>query len=89
MKLLCNEVAPHTSQVKQIAINLDIQPAEIDKIYRSEVNESDIFLKVFETWRSRGNPPFTWSTIVKALKSQNVNEQTLANDICVKYSVPS
>lgn len=86
--LLCNEVCPYTSHWKQIAIQLEIELADIDKIYRNEHDESDRFMRMVGTWRRRANPPFTLITFIEVLETSSVDERLIAHRLRTKYNIP-
>ena len=39
------------------------------------------YSEVFSLWEKKADPPFTWATIVDALRSPAVGEMKLASDI--------
>ena len=56
--------------------------ADIDSHF-SMSNQTPIlcFSEVFEKWRTKGSPPYTWGTIINALKAPIVEEVQLANKL--------
>ena len=39
------------------------------------------FVEVFDIWKRKSDPPFTWATIVEALRSPIVSKNKLAKEI--------
>ena len=39
------------------------------------------YAEVFSLWQKRGDPPFTWATIIEALKAPIVGEQQVAKEL--------
>ena len=60
-------------------LQLNIEPHQLNMIQK----DSPIlyFAEVFDIWKRKSDPPFTWATIVKALMSPVVNENKLAKEI--------
>jgi hypothetical protein len=85
LKIFCNEVAPFTCQLQSISINLNIEPVDFKKIKRNTDNEEELFVQVMEKWRRQGSPPFTLKSMVQALESESVRENSLAKDLRSKY----
>jgi hypothetical protein len=82
-KLLISEVAHQTSEWRQIAINLDIDPVKIDQISRSRHSIPDCFIDVFKIWHDQMKHPFNWKTIIDILDV--VEEHYLAKTLREKY----
>ena len=38
-------------------------------------------MKVLHQWENNADPPYTWATIIEALKSPFVNEENLAKEV--------
>ena len=60
-------------------LQLNIPPHQLHTIQRS--NPILCFAEVFDKWKRKSDPPFTWATIVEALRSPIVNENSLAKEI--------
>lgn len=82
-KLLCNEVASRTSRWELVAINLDIDVAEIEQISSRKNKVKDCFMEVFKIWRDKMRHPFNWNTMVDVL--DRVEEHFLAKTLREKY----
>ena len=83
-----NEVANKTNQWQMIAIQLDFDPVQIERIDLEQHGDNKILLcfqKVFTIWKRQDNPPFTWQEIITALKSDIVKEYKLAKELSSKY----
>lgn len=76
LRLLISEVAHHTSKWELIAIYLDIAPAVVEQIAKSNHNIQDCFREVFSIWQRRRKPAFELSTMVDIL--DQIEEHHLA-----------
>ena len=79
---LANRVAaiiPH--KWKQVAIQLELSRGERKGIEKDEDECFDRFTAVLEQWKQSASLPYTWKTLVTALKSTSVDEQTLAEHL--------
>ena len=79
---LANRVAaiiPH--KWKQVAIQLELSRGERKAIEKDEDECFDRFTAVLEQWKQSASLPYTWKTLVTALKSTSVDEQTLAEQL--------
>ena len=67
-----------------IGIQLGIEEQELSTMEQ----HTDVirrFSKIFDVWKRRRTSPFTWETILKALKSPSVGENQLAAVIMLKH----
>ena len=65
-----------------LGLELHISYHQLQSIERSERGYPILcFVKVFDIWERKSDPPFTWATIVEALRSPIVNETYLAREI--------
>ena len=79
---LANRVAaiiPH--KWKQVAIQLELSRGERKAIEKDEDECFDRFTAVLEQWKQSASLPYTWKTLVTALKSTSVDEQALAEQL--------
>ena len=82
MKDLANRVAaviPH--KWKMVAIQLDVDMGAIDRIESDKCNSFDRIMAVFDCWKRSSCEPYTWKTLVTALKSRSVDEVKLAEEL--------
>ena len=82
MRDLANRVAaviPH--KWKMVAIQLDVDMGAINRIERDKCNSFDRFMEVFDSWKQSSCEPYTWKTLVTALKSRSVDEVRLAEEL--------
>ena len=82
MRVIANRVAaviPH--QWKKVAIQLELSGGAIQAIQRDEHDSFDQFMAVMYQWKQSLSKPFTWATLVSALKSPSVNEIELAKGL--------
>ena len=79
---LLNKVAVEIPQKwKEFGLQLQISHADIGAISMSNQTPILCFSEVFEKWRTKGSPPYTWGTIINALKAPIVEEVQLANKL--------
>ena len=62
-----------------VALELGIEQHQLNTI--NHPNPVRCYNEVFSLWQNKGKPPFTWATIINALKSPIVEENKLAKDI--------
>ena len=39
------------------------------------------YFVVFAAWKNKGSPPYTWATVIKALRAPSVGKDQLAKDL--------
>ena len=68
---------------KLVGIQLEIDDAQLKSIRPSscETDQQLCFMEVFNHWKSKGSPPYTWSTIIDVLKTSSVGEEKVARDL--------
>ena len=79
-----NRVAVHTPHKwLEIGIELEIPHGQLQAYKQQHQGESTkIFVDVFNYWEKRpGSKPKTWSTVIDALRTPLVGEQTLAHNL--------
>ena len=62
-----------------VALELGIEQQRLNTI--NHPKPVRCYNEVFCLWQNKGKPPFTWATIINALKSPIVEENKLAKDI--------
>ena len=65
----------------EVAIQLDLTMGEIYSIEHDRNNLFLRFMAVFEQWKKSCRQPYTWESLVTALKSPSVNEFRLAKEL--------
>ena len=60
---------------------LKIGTDQLTAISRRHQNEMDCYREVFTLWENKGDPPFTWVTIIDALRAPSVEENMLASEL--------
>lgn len=79
---LMNLVSTRTTKWRQIGIELGLSTCELDAISLCGVQSLHrCFEHIFELWKRSATMPYTWDTIITALKNPQVNEQRLAIEI--------
>ena len=83
MRELLHRVASRaTDKWEMIGIELDIEQHQLNTIAQSSHQDAmRCYCKMFKLWQSQANPPFTWSTIVRVLRSSILKENSLAQEI--------
>ena len=78
-------VAAIPSKWKHVAIQLGLTIGTCKAIKKNEDECFDQFMAVFDEWEKGSCKPFTWSTLITALKSPSVAEDTLAETLKRKF----
>ena len=79
---LMNRVAARCmDQWELVGVQLDIDDAQLNSIRSSCRTDQQCFKKVFDLWRRKGSPPYTWATIINVLEAPSVGEGTVAKDV--------
>jgi len=78
-------LVPNTNNWIYIALKLEIDITEIERIKIDKETEALRFTAVLDKWQRRGNPPFIWNTMVQVLSCATVQEHRLAETIRSKY----
>ena len=83
---LMNEVTSKVSaKWKQISIQLGLTPEDQKSFMEVTFGDpTQCFIFVFNVWKSRATKPYTWSTIIQALKAPSVGEMRLAQELTDK-----
>ena len=77
-KDLSIHVTPHlTTKFREVGLALALTPPQLDDIEENHQGISD----VFQIWEDLETRPFTWETLLSALRSPVVNEPELANEL--------
>ena len=79
-----NHVAAKTpTKWTVLGIQLGLEAAQLQALDHQHRGKSDnIFADIFDYWgKSSGLKPFTWSTMIEALKSESVGEMALAHHL--------
>ena len=80
MNDLLNRVASQAmDKWKVLGLQLNIPTHQLRTIQES--SPILCFAEVFNIWERKSDPPFTWATIVDALRSPIVAENSLAKEI--------
>ena len=89
---LMNDVAAVIpSKWRLVGVQLKLPNGTLDEIQAQNAGRPDqcilSFEQVFAKWRSLGTSPYTWMTMINALRSPAVGEVTLANKLNTKMHV--
>ena len=80
---LLNKVADKTRSIwETIGLQLNISSDRIKSISESYPRSPiRCYAEVFDVWRKSGSPPYTWATIIDALRAPIVGEHQLATEL--------
>ena len=87
LPLLLNELSPIRNKYIYIGIQLGVNNDKIKDI-EFQFNPGDRLYEIL-AYRLKKKPPLTWHDIIKALRSNSVDETTTASDIEDKYIHPN
>ena len=86
---LMNDVAVISAKWRLVGVQLKLQDGTLDEIQTQNAGRPDqciqSYEQLFARWRSLGTSPYTWKTMINALRSPAVGEVTLANELNAKY----
>ena len=75
---LSTYVIPHlTRKWYEIGLALALTPPELEEMR----NKNEGLVKVFQVWEEMATRPFTWFTLLSVLRSPDVNEYELADEL--------
>lgn len=81
-----NDVAAVVSvSWKNIAIQLELNVADIAHVEEESRKVVDCLREVFILWKRKVTRPYTWATMIAVLKSGSVAENRIANKLEMKY----
>ena len=81
-ELLCKVASRATDKWELIGLDLEIEQHQLNTISQSHPrNAIRCYSEVFSLWQRKADPPFTWATIIEALRSPVVRENALAQEI--------
>lgn len=74
--------APLPTKWRLVGIQLGLSMSTLDEIENSHPHDCKrCFMSVFSAWESQGTSPYSWTTIVEALRSSCVEENVAAAKI--------
>ena len=82
IKDLHNKVAARAlHKWKRLGTQLNIDYLKLTSIEEKHKDAFDCYAELFQLWKSKGDPPFTWGTIIDALTAPSVEEIELATQL--------
>ena len=82
VSVLLNRVAAKaTNKWMKLGQQLDIKYQKLKTISNENNDVLICFAEVFDLWERGGSPPFTWATIIDALRADIVGEVQLAYEL--------
>ena len=87
LRHIINSLADVKHRWYRIGVQLGLPISALDRIqfqHKSDDDTSEAFIEMLKKW-FKMDTAHTWTAIVKALKSADLQEDTLADDILKKY----
>ena len=83
MSDLLNKVADKTRSIwERVGLQLNVSSDCIKAISKSHPHDAILcYAEVFDVWRKSGSPPYTWATIIDALRAPSVGEHQLVTEL--------
>ena len=82
LDLLSKVAAKARDKWEQVAELLGIKLSRIRSIRTvKQAQPIHCYTEIFDMWKSKGSPPYTWATIINALRAPAVGEERLANEL--------
>ena len=83
MRDLLNQVASKAlDKWERIGLQLGIEPHQLNSLKTVHLGDPmKCYMDVFSLWENKAEPPFTWTTIINALRAPMVAEVRLAQDL--------
>ena len=80
---LLNKVAAEArDKLEPVAVQLGIKPDRICSIQIEKQGQPiPCYIQIFDIWKNKGSPPYTWGTIINALRASSVGKDQLANEL--------
>lgn len=94
LPVLMNKIAAVIpSKYETVGIQLGLTLAELQAIRPQHPSLKDhlrAFGEMFDMWRRRGSPPYTWRTLISVLKAASVGEVSLSDSLvrCISCDGP-
>ena len=80
-ELLDKVAAKARDKWTMVGLQLNIEHHQLTAISRSHQDAMDCYKEVFSVWENKCDPPFTWATIIDALKAPSMGEDSLASEL--------
>lgn len=82
LSLLKHVAVKAPDQFEFIALELGFEDPEINIIQSKYNNDSrKCFREIFQKWKQRTTPPYTWETIINILESDLIDRKDLAQEL--------
>ena len=79
---LLNQVAAKASDKWEIlGLHLGINYDQLKTIATENQDNLTCYVEIFEQWKKNGTPPYTWATIIDALREPSVDKVDLAMEL--------
>ena len=80
---LLNQVATKvTDNWKNLGLQLEIEDHKVETIFKENPGDSLLCCaKLLAEWKKHGSPPYTWGTVINALRAKFVGEICLADEL--------
>ena len=85
LPLLMDKVAaviPHKYMIVGLQLRLSLAELQVIRPQHQGLEEHHrAFGEIFDVWRRRGSPPYTWRTLIDVLRSASVGEVSLSDEL--------
>ena len=71
---------------REVGRELGLSGEELDTIKKKSGDWRHCFSDVFQSWRKQGSPPYTWASIIRALRAPEVWEIGLSMEVEEQFS---
>ena len=79
---LLNLVAARANEKwKLLGLQLKLSLQQLNSIEEKCKQAILCYAEIFQLWQNKGDPPFTWGTIINTLKAPSVGEAKLAAEL--------
>ena len=79
--LLDKVAASANEKWKIVGLKFKISLQQLNSIDEKYKQAILCYAEVFQLWKNKGDPPFTWGTIIDVLKAPSVGEAQLATEL--------
>ena len=66
---------------EEIGLQLSIDRSHLKSIWITRQDPVRCFADIFDVWQRNSSPPYTWATIIDALRAPIVGEGRLAHEL--------
>ena len=82
---LANDVITMIREGKAVSLGVQLGVPSKEIATLKDLGHFEQYMTMFNMWKHSGEMPYTWETLVKALKAPSVREMALARRLQRKY----